>query len=125
MKRGSRLKENDPLYYRSNALAVSNMLDIARKTLTESGYRPYYIYRQKHQIGALENVGWCKPGKHSIYNIRIMEDKQSIFGLGAGAVGKIYHPKEDRIERIANISNYKLYSERFEEIIKRKDQYFI
>ena len=124
VKKGSRLKENDPLYYRSNALAVSNMLDIARKTLTDTGYRPYYIYRQKHQIGALENVGWCKQGKHSIYNIRIMEDKQTIFGLGAGAVGKVYHPTEDRIERIANISNYKLYSERFDEILNRKELYF-
>ena len=89
MKKGSRLKENDPVYYRKNAATVSDMLDISRVMLTEAGFRPYYIYRQKHQIGALENVGWCRPGKHSIYNIRIMEDKQTIIGLGAGAVGKV------------------------------------
>ena len=124
VKRGSRLRENDPAYFRHNAETVSNMLDLSREMLSAAGYRPYYIYRQKHQIGALENVGWCLPGKHSIYNIRIMEDKQTIIGLGAGAVGKVYHPDEDRLERIANVSNYKIYSERFDEMISRKNEYY-
>ena len=124
VKRGSRLRESDPAYFRHNADTVSAMLDLSRKMLSSAGYRPYYIYRQKHQIGALENVGWCLPGKHSIYNIRIMEDKQTVIGLGAGAVGKVYHPAEDRLERIANVSNYKIYSERFDEMISRKDEYY-
>ena len=124
VKRGSRLKENDPGYYRQNAETVSAMLDLSREMLSSAGYRPYYIYRQKHQIGALENVGWCLPGKHSIYNIRIMEDRQTVIGLGAGAVGKVYHPSEDRLERIANVSNYKIYSERFDEMISRKNDYY-
>ena len=100
------------------------MLDISRSMLTEAGFVPYYIYRQKHQTGGLENVGWCKPGKHSIYNIRIMEDKQTIIGLGAGAVGKVYYPDEDRLERIANVSNYSIYSERIDEMLARKDEYY-
>ena len=53
-----------------------------------------------------------------------MEDKQSIIGLGAGAVGKIYFPAKDRIERIANVSNYEIYCERFDEMLARKDKYF-
>ncbi len=124
VKKGSRLKENDPAYYRKNADIVANMLGISREMLTEAGFRPYYIYRQKHQIGALENVGWCRPGKHSMYNIRIMEDKQTIIGLGAGAVGKVYYPDGDRLERIANVSNYRIYSERFDEMLARKDEYY-
>lgn len=124
VKRGSRLKEDDPSFYRKNVEAVSAMLDLSREMLTAAGFVPYYIYRQKHQIGALENVGWCRPGKHSIYNIRIMEDKQTIIGLGAGAVGKVYYPDEDRLERIANVSNYNIYSERFDEMLARKDGYF-
>lgn len=124
VKRGSRLKESDPVYYRKNADTVSNMLDISRRVLTEAGFRPYYIYRQKHQIGALENVGWCRSGTHSIYNVRIMEDKQTIIGLGAGAVGKVYYPSEDRLERIANVSNYRIYSERFDEMLERKNKYY-
>ena len=124
VKRGSRLRENDPSYFRHNADTVSGMLDLSRDMLSSAGYRPYYIYRQKHQIGALENVGWCLPGTHSIYNIRIMEDRQTVIGLGTGAVGKVYYPDEDRLERIANVSNYKIYSERFEEMLSRKDEYY-
>ena len=125
VKKGSKLREHDPAYYRRNKETVSNMLDISRDMLTHAGFRPYYIYRQKHQIGALENVGWCVPGMHSIYNIRIMEDRQTIIGLGAGAVGKVYYPEQDRIERIANVSNYRIYSERFDEMLARKDKYFM
>ena len=124
VKRGSRLRESDPDYYRKNTKTVSDMLDISGDILSDSGFRPYYIYRQKHQIAALENVGWCRPGSHSIYNVRIMEDRQTIIGLGAGAVGKVYFPEQDRIERIANVSNYSIYSERFDEMLKRKDEYY-
>ena len=124
VKRGSRLRENDPSYFRHNVDTVSGMLDLSRDMLSSAGYRPYYIYRQKHQIGALENVGWCLPGTHSVYNIRIMEDKQTVTGLGAGAVGKVYYPDEDRLERIANVSNYKIYSERFDEMLSRKVEYY-
>lgn len=124
VKRGSRLHENDPEFYRRDTERVRSMLDCSRERLRESGYHPYYIYRQKHQMGAFENVGYCLEGTHSIYNVRIMEDRQSIIALGAGGVGKIYYPDEDRIERVANVSNYEIYSERFDEMLERKDKYF-
>lgn len=124
VKRGSRLKDDDPEYYRRNVDMVKSMLDYAHKRLTEEGYYPYYIYKQKHQIGALENVGYCKEDKHSIYNIRIMEEKQTIVALGAGGIGKVYYPSEDRLERIPNVSNYEVYSERFDEMLERKNRYY-
>lgn len=124
VKRGSRLRDDDPEYYRRNEEMVAEMLRYARNRLKEEGFYPYYIYRQKHQIGALENVGYCKADKHSIYNIRIMEEKQTIIGLGCGAIGKVYYPAEDRLERIPNVNNYEVYSERFEEILDRKNRYY-
>ena len=124
VKRGSRLREHDPDYYRRDTDKVSGMVDYARERLRSAGFVPYYIYRQKHQMGALENVGYCRPGQHSIYNIRIMEEKQTIIALGAGGIGKVYYPDEDRLERVANVSNYKIYSERFDEILERKDNYY-
>ena len=124
VKRGSRLREHDPEYYRRDTDKVSAMVSFARERLHEAGFVPYYIYRQKHQMGALENVGYCRPGKHSIYNIRIMEEKQTIIALGAGGIGKVYYPEEDRLERVANVSNYKVYNERFDEILERKNNYY-
>jgi oxygen-independent coproporphyrinogen-3 oxidase len=125
VKRGSRLREHDPGYYRRDTDKVSGMVDYARERLKTAGFVPYYIYRQKHQMGALENVGYCRPGAHSIYNIRIMEEKQTIIALGAGGIGKVYYPDEDRLERVANVSNYKVYNERFNEILERKNNYYI
>ncbi|MBE6041864.1 MAG: radical SAM protein [Clostridiales bacterium] len=124
VKKGSRLRDNDPEYYRRNVQTVTDMVEYAESRLEEAGFAPYYIYRQKHQMGALENVGYCRPGKHSVYNIRIMEEKQTIIALGAGAIGKIYYPDEDRLERVPNVSNYKVYSERFEEMLLRKNKYY-
>lgn len=124
VKKGSRLRENDPEYYRRGTEAVQAMVDHARERLSQEGFVPYYIYRQKHQMGALENVGYCRPGRHSVYNIRIMEEKQTIIGLGAGAIGKVYYRDEDRLERVANVSNYKVYSERFDEMLERKKRYY-
>ena len=125
VKRGSRLREHDPEYYRRDTDKVSAMVDYARERLKTAGFVPYYIYRQKHQMGALENVGYCRPGAQSIYNIRIMEEKQTIIALGAGGIGKVYYPDEDRLERVANVSNYKVYNERFDEILERKNNYYI
>lgn len=124
VKRGSRLRDKDPDYYRHNEEMVADMLRYARRRLSEEGFFPYYIYRQKHQIGALENVGYCKDGKHSIYNIRIMEEKQTIIGLGCGAIGKVYYPEENRLERIPNVYNYEVYSERIDELLERKNKYY-
>jgi oxygen-independent coproporphyrinogen-3 oxidase len=53
-----------------------------------------------------------------------MEEKQTIIALGAGGIGKIYFPEEDRLERIANVSNYKVYNERFDEMLARKNKYY-
>jgi len=54
-----------------------------------AGYRPYYMYRQKNTVGNLENVGFSLEGHESYYNIYMMEEIQTIFAVGAGAVTKL------------------------------------
>ncbi|MDO4545381.1 MAG: coproporphyrinogen dehydrogenase HemZ [Bacillota bacterium] len=120
VKRASRLKEMDELFnYREEELR-EEMLAYAMKRLRSAGYRPYYLYRQKHTSGNTENLGFCRKDKISRYNIRIMEEAQSILALGAGGVSKIYFPEENRLERVANVSNYEIYIERIDEMIERK-----
>ena len=68
---------------------VAKMLDFSKKTLTTQGYIPYYLYRQKYMSGSLENVGWTKPGKLSLYNIVMMEELHTVVSLGAGGVTKL------------------------------------
>ena len=93
----------------------------------ELGLRPYYLYRQKSMAGNLENVGYAKSGKAGVYNILIMEEKQTIMALGAGATTKfVFKPEEEdstldmRMERVENVKDVKNYLERVDEMIERK-----
>ena len=84
---------------------------------------PYYLYRQKNMAGNFENVGYGLPGKEGIYNILIMEEKQTILALGAGSVTKRVYP-DGRIERCANVKDVAQYIERIDEMTLRKQKLF-
>ena len=68
---------------------LSGMIERAAKAAKEMDLFPYYLYRQKNIAGNFENVGYAKVDKAGIYNILIMEEKQSIIAAGAGASTKI------------------------------------
>ena len=76
--------------------------------------------------GNFENVGYAKEGKEGIYNILIMEEKQSIVALGAGTVTKrVFHEGDNyRMERCDNVKDIDLYIEKIDEMIERKRQLF-
>ena len=122
IKRSSRLAGIDKDYHYKAAETVSEMLDAAEKAMEANGYKAYYLYRQKQMAGAGENTGYCLPGHEGIYNIRIMEEAQSIIAMGAGGISKAYFPSENRHERIANVSNYEIYIEKIEEMLRRKKE---
>lgn len=124
VKRAARLKEMDEAFNYKNEDLCEEMLSYALKKLKSSGYRPYYLYRQKHTSGNTENIGFCKDDTPSFYNIRIMEEAQSILALGAGGISKIYFPEENRLERVANVSNYEIYIDRLSEMKDRKKKRF-
>lgn len=92
---------------------------IASEGARKLGMHPYYLYRQKNMSGNFENTGFAKDGKNGIYNILIMEEKQSIVALGAGSVSKRVFP-DGRIERCDNIKDVNLYIEKIDEMIERK-----
>lgn len=122
VKRASRLIDQDPEYHYRQGMIVSEMLENGRRMLREAGYRPYYLYRQKHMAGSFENVGYCKGDTPCIYNIRIMEEQQTIIALGAGGISKVYFPDENRLERIPNVTNYEVYIDRITEMLERKEE---
>lgn len=124
VKRASKLKEADEEYNYKNEELRELMLEDASQILRSEGFAPYYLYRQKHTSGNTENTGFCKNDTPSVYNIRIMEEAQSILALGAGGISKIYFPDENRLERVANVSNYEIYIERLEEMKDRKRKDF-
>lgn len=121
IKRSSRLHEYLDKYNLSSGNDVSSMVDYAYDFLTSIGKHPYYMYRQKNQLGNLENVAYSRPGFDNLYNIYIMSEIQTIISLGCGGVTKTVDRKTDRIERIFNVKEPKDYIERLDEMLKRKD----
>lgn len=100
------LKKNSNIYSISVADATKGVAYSQLKTKF-AGYKPYYMYRQKNTISNLENVGFSIEGHEGMYNIYMMEETQSIFAVGAGAVTKLVHYKrpgegDTLIKRIFN-----------------------
>ncbi len=118
VKRAARLRMQQEDY---KDLRMENTWDTIALTAdyaNRMGMRPYYLYRQKNMAGNFENVGYAKPGCAGIYNILIMEEKQTIMALGAGATTKFV--MGERIERVGNVKDVTNYLERIDEMIERK-----
>jgi len=125
LKKGSAMRESDPDYsYYADASTAEKMLRMGDEILSGAGMGPYYLYRQKQTVGNLENVGYAGAGTECVYNIRMMQERQTVVALGAGAVSKLYFPAEDRIERVFNMADTGLYIERIGEMIERKRRVF-
>ena len=102
---------------------AAEMLDESIKRLPENGYLPYYLYRQKNTVENLENIGFAKKGRESLYNIFIMDETQTILGAGCAASTKIVQPDG----KITRIHNYKFpyeYINRFDELMKKKQKIY-
>ena len=104
----------------TNYKNMVKMIDISKRYMDKSGYKPYYMYRQKHMLGNLENIGYAKVGYECLYNMQIMEEKQSNYAIGAGAVSKFVYLDENRIERVDDVKNLDHYLARIDEMIDKK-----
>lgn len=124
IKRSSRLHEYLDEYTLTAGHDVEKMVDFAYSYMKQQGKHPYYLYRQKHQLGNLENVGYAKEGCDSLYNVYIMEELQTILSLGCGGVTKTVDRSRDRIERIFNVKEPQDYLARLDEMLKRKEHMF-
>ena len=120
LKKGSRLMEEGGAL--PSGEETARMLDFSRDTLREAGFLPYYLYRQKYMSGSLENVGWCLPGKESVYNIIMMEELQTVVSIGGGGVTKLVDRKNGRIVRLPNPKYPHDYLTSRDKILAQKDE---
>ena len=120
LKRGSKLIEEH--YLHAGAGEVARMVDMAREKARALGMEPYYLYRQKHMAGNLENVGYATPDDACLYNVAMMDEQMDVMGLGVGAVGK--RIIGNRIERRPNPRDIDVYLSRIEQICAQKSAFF-
>ena len=121
LKNGSLLKDgNEDL---SNKY-IYKMLEEAEEKLMASGYKPYYLYRQKNQLGGLENIGFFRDDTLCIFNVDSMEDALSIMAVGANAISKRIFNMENRIERQQNMKFIEDYINHIDDMIEKKKKFF-
>ncbi|WP_392397240.1 coproporphyrinogen III oxidase [Robertmurraya massiliosenegalensis] len=118
-KRASEMTRNKSRYKVASREEIVEMMDLGEKWTKEHGYSPYYLYRQKNILGNLENVGYSLPNQESIYNIMIMEEQQTIIGLGCGAASK-FIDTDGKINHFSNPKDPKTYNDSFEEYTNKK-----
>lgn len=120
IKRAARLRMQKEQYENLHIENTAQTIDLTAECCHEMGLEPYYLYRQKNMAGNFENVGYAKPGKAGVYNILIMEEKQTIMALGAGATTKVVFEDGKRIERVGNVKDIINYLDRVDEMVERK-----
>ena len=122
IKRAARLNIFRERYAGLKIENTQEMIDLTASCARLMGLVPYYLYRQKNMAGNFENVGYAAPDKECIYNILIMEERQTIVACGAGTTTKVIFPKENRLERVENVKDVEQYISRIDEMIERKQK---
>ncbi|HWQ75112.1 MAG TPA: coproporphyrinogen dehydrogenase HemZ [Syntrophomonas sp.] len=121
VKRGSRLDAAQGKNRLQDAAAeVWAGLEYMRLMLQDQGYLPYYLYRQKYMTANVENVGYALPGSFCRYNIQMMEERQTIIGLGGGAGSKFVDPSDWSLSNLHSPKDPLAYSQHLPELLARK-----
>ena len=120
LKRATRLNLFRDTWAPVSFEASDEIMRETERCAADMGMHPYYLYRQKNMAGNFENVGYAREGKDCLYNILIMEERQTILAAGSGASTKFVYPGGTRIERAENVKDIGHYTERIGEMIERK-----
>ena len=116
LKRGSRLQMN--LDDEVNSIedfnlpsdeTVREMANISDKLIRRAGYEPYYLYRQGYMSGHIENIGYCRDNAVGIYNVQIMDERQTIIGIGGAATTKVVDFKNNCLKSSFNAKDLITY----------------
>ncbi|MGM9570668.1 MAG: coproporphyrinogen dehydrogenase HemZ [bacterium] len=123
LKRASRLKEEQQDFSAADRGLVEEMMNLVEAKMSVMGLKPYYLYRQRDILADLENVGYAVPGRESIYNVQMMEERQTVIGLGGGSVSKAVFLPDFKVKRIFNPKDPKTYIEKIAAIKRKKEEF--
>lgn len=124
IKRASPLKEKLIEYPLPSFGEAREMFRVAEEMAGEMGMKPYYLYRQRNIQGNLENVGYAKVGAESIYNIRMIEERQTIIGMGPSSTTKILFRDGKTFQNLLHPKNVAVYGEKLDEYLAERDRVF-
>lgn len=118
MKKASNLNKENRFYNQDLNYKLIN--ERIFEIMKETGYIPYYMYRQKNSFVEGENLGFCKPDTQLIYNIEMIEENKTVISIGAGSITKLISKNE--IKRVVSPKDPLMWLNEFEQRIKEKVQ---
>lgn len=119
LKNGSYYINHDQKFAINNKM--DQCFDYSYDRLRESGYKPYYLYRQKRQVGNNENIGFTKSQDLNLYNILSMDDKCDVLAFGMGAVSK-FTSDDGIVKRVFGFRDIDYYINHYKELNKLKEE---
>ena len=122
LKRGSRLRllmEEQHVELPSDR-ETRKMFEVAMERVERLGMKPYYLYRQGYMSGDLENVGCCRAGAEGMYNIQIMEEHQTILGIGGAASTKVVDTRAGKLKSVFHAKDLATYLRDIDYYIERR-----
>ncbi|MDD3267826.1 MAG: coproporphyrinogen dehydrogenase HemZ [Syntrophomonadaceae bacterium] len=121
VKRGSVMAELEgKSNVHSRIQEVEEALNQLSAMFREQAYIPYYLYRQKYMKASMENTAYARPDSFCLYNIQMMEERQSIIGMGGGASSKFVNVSNGSLSSFHNPKNPQSYCQSIERLIKGK-----
>lgn len=121
LKRGSTMAEKEGRTSMEMRISkVEEGVKLFSDILKAANYIPYYLYRQKYMRGDMENTGFSRPDNYCIYNIQMIEERQTIIGLGGGSASKFVNPIDWSLSSIYNPKDPRRYLEVMEELADSK-----
>ena len=119
-KRSSTVSREKDRYAVADDATIRAMMAYADHAIRANGMEPYYLYRQKDILANLENVGYAHPNKEGIYNISIIEEAQTIIGIGGGSATKCVHPSTGMITTHTNPREPSVYVATIDQVLAKK-----
>ncbi len=121
VKRGSTMAE---LEGKTNILdqvtEVEQGVKFLAQFFTQHSYSPYYLYRQKYMQASMENLGYAQDDSFCIYNIQMIEERQTIIALGGGASSKFVNAADWSLTSFHNPKDPMSYIQTLDRLIARK-----
>lgn len=117
-KKGSDLARIEGMNWKKDS-PIKEGLENMQAALRNEGYEPYYLYRQKYMRTDAENTGFSLPDCYCLFNILMIEERQTIIGVGGGAASKLIN-SQGKITSIYNPTDPGSYCKAVPELVRRK-----
>jgi oxygen-independent coproporphyrinogen-3 oxidase len=121
------VKRGSPMAEKEGRESVGDRIKTVQEGLTmmgnmfrDSNYQPYYLYRQKYMQASMENIGYSLPNHFCLYNMNMIEERQTIVGLGGGAASKFVNTSDGELRSFYNPKNPVVYANEVDRVIAAK-----